>query len=69
MLANKYASKLATKRWRAYLKQENHNHKILEGKSKYFVVIIILSLIKFILRIVENVQTKRKYMVEKVSVE
>ena len=71
MLSNKYGSKLAKKRWYTYLKEVNQNNKTFGANSKYLniIAIIILSVIKFIIRIIENFQPKRKHMIEKVYIE
>lgn len=71
MLANEYGSKIAKKRWHVYLKEENQNNKTFGANSKYLgiIAIIILSVIKFIIRIIENIQPKRKHKIEKVYVE
>jgi hypothetical protein len=71
MLSNEYGSKLAKKRWHTYLKEENRNNKTFGANSKYLgiIAIIILSVIKFIIRIIENIQPKRKHVIEKVYVE
>jgi hypothetical protein len=71
MLCNEFGSKLAKKRWNTYLKEENRNNKTFEANSKYLgvIAIIILSAIKFIIRIIENIQPKRKHKIEKVYVE
>ena len=71
MSSDEYASKLANKRWHAYLKEENQNNKTFGAYSKYIdvILIIIFSVIKFILRVAENIESKRKYRVEKVCVE
>jgi hypothetical protein len=66
---NKYASKLANQRWHTYLKEEeNQNNKKSTAKSKYLIV-LILSIIKLILSILEKIQIKRKRTVEKICVE
>jgi hypothetical protein len=66
---NKYASKIAYKRWHTYLKEEeNQNNKKSTAKSNYLIV-LILSIIKLILRILEKIQIKRKRTVEKICVE
>ena len=70
MLSNEYGSKLAKKRWHTYLKEENRTNKTFGANSKYLgvIAIIILSVMKFIVRIIENIQTKRKHIIEKVYV-
>jgi hypothetical protein len=71
MFSDEYASKLANKRWHAYLKEESQNNKTFGANNKYLdvIMIIIFSVIKFILHVVENIQIKRRYRVEKVCVE
>ena len=72
MLSNEYGSKLAKKRWHTYLKEENRTNKTFGANSKYLgvIAIIILSVMKFIVRIIENIQPKRKHIIiEKVYVE
>ncbi|MFL6363795.1 MAG: hypothetical protein ACJ71K_04390 [Nitrososphaeraceae archaeon] len=68
MSTNKYASKLASQRWHAYLKEQNQNNKRFTAKSKYFIA-LVLWVIKLILSIVEKIQIKRKRTVEKICVE
>jgi hypothetical protein len=68
MSADQYASKLAIKRWQTYLKEENENNRRFVDKSKYLVT-IILSIIKFILWLRGNIQSKRRRIVEKICVE
>jgi hypothetical protein len=71
MLSNEYGSKFAKKRWYTYLKEENQNNKTFGANSKYLdiMAIIILSVIKFVIRIIENLQPKRNHIIEKVYVE
>ena len=71
MLSNEYGSKLAKKRWHTYLKEENRNNKTFGANSKYLgvIAIIILSVMKFIIQIIEKIQPKRKHIMEKVYVE
>ena len=66
MSTNQHASKLANKRWQAYLKEENENNLRFVYKS---LVTIILSIIKFILWLWANIQSKRRRIVEKICVE
>ena len=68
MSTNQHASKLANKRWQTYLKEENENNRRFVYKSKCLVT-IILSIIKFILWLWGNIQSKRRRIVEKVCVE
>lgn len=68
MSTNQHASKLANKRWQTYLKEENENNRRFVYKSKYLVT-IILSIIKFILWLWANIQSKRRRIVEKICVE
>jgi len=71
MLSDEYGSKIAKKRWHVYLKEENQNNKTFGANSKYLdiIAIIILSVINFIIRIMENIQPKSKHKIEKVYVE
>jgi len=68
MSTNQHASKLANKRWQTYLKEENENNRRFVYKSRYLVT-IILSIIKFILWLRGNIQSKRRRIVEKICVE
>ena len=68
MSSNQHCSKLANKRWQIYLKEENENNRRFVDKSKC-VVSIILSIIKLILWIRGNIQSKRNHIIEKVCVE
>ena len=68
MSTSRRASKLAFKRWQTYLKKENENNRRFAAKSKY-IFTIILSIVKFILWIRANIQSKRRRIAEKVCVE
>ena len=68
MCTNQYASKLASKRWQTYLKEENENNRRFVDRSKYFVT-LILSILKFVLWIRGNIRSKKRRIVEKICVE
>ena len=73
MSTNQRCSKLANKRRQKYLKEENENNRRFVDKSKSLrasvFVSIILSIIKLILWIRGNIQSKGNRIIEKVCVE
>jgi hypothetical protein len=69
MSINQNVSKFANKRWRMYLEEEKENNRTLVDKNKYLVS-IILSIIKMILWLRGNIQSKkRRITIERVYVE
>ena len=71
MSTNQRCPKLANKRWQKYLKEENENNRRFVDKSlrASVFVSIILSIIKLILWIRGNIQSKGNRIIEKVCVE
>ena len=71
MSTNQHCSKLANKRWQIYQKEENENNRRFVDKriTASVFVSIILSIIKLILWIRGNIQSKRNRIIEKVCVE
>ncbi len=71
MSTNQYCSKLANKRWQLYQKEVNENNRRFVDKriTASVFVSIILSIIKLILWIRGNIQSKRNRIIEKVCVE
>jgi hypothetical protein len=68
MSTNQYCSKLANKRWQIYQKENNRRFADKRIRASVFVS-IILSIIKLILWIRGNIQSKRNRIIEKVCVE
>jgi hypothetical protein len=69
MSINQNVSKFANKRWRMYLEEEKENNRTFVDKNKYLVS-IILSIIKMILWLRGNIQSKkRRIAIERVYVE
>jgi hypothetical protein len=69
MSINQNVSKIANKRWRIYLEEEKENNRTFVDKNKYLVS-IILSIIKMILWLRGNIQSKkRRIIIERVYVE
>jgi hypothetical protein len=69
MSINQNVSKIANKRWRMYLEEEKENNRTFVDKNKYLVS-IILSIIKMILWLRGNIQSKkRRIIIERVYVE
>ena len=69
MSINQNVSKFANKRWRMYLEEEKENNRTFVDKNKYLVS-IILSIIKMILWLRGNIQSKkRRITIERVYVE
>jgi hypothetical protein len=62
-----YASKLATKRWQIYQKEQNEKRRYSYKDQNIFAAIVWL--IKLIISILEKVQIKKKSTIEKILVE
>ena len=71
MSINQNVSKFANKRWRMYLEEEKENNRTFVDKNKNkYLVSIILSIIKMILWLRGNIQSKkRRITIERVYVE
>ena len=71
MSINQNVSKFANKRWRMYLEEEKENNRTFVDKNKNkYLVSIILSIIKMILWLRGNIQSKkRRISIERVYVE
>jgi hypothetical protein len=72
-LSDKFAPKLAVKRWQAYLKEEEKERKRRRSYSnknqKHIIAAAILWLLELITNILEKIHIKTKRIVEKVAVE
>jgi hypothetical protein len=67
-LSDKYTSKLAAKRWRIYI-NEQEDKKSMSNKSQNVIIIITVWILKLITCILEKILYKKERIVEKIPVE
>jgi hypothetical protein len=68
-LSDKFAPKLAVKRWQRYLKSEEGERGRRYSNKNQSLIAVILWLLKLITTILEKIGIKNKRIVEKISVE
>jgi hypothetical protein len=72
-LSDKFAPKLAAKRWQEYLKEEEKERKrrrrYSNNNQKHIIAAAILWLLELITNILEKIHIKNKRIVEKIPVE
>ena len=67
-MSDKYTSKLAAKRWRIYI-NEQEDKKSMSNKSQNVIIIITVWILKLITCILEKILYKKERIVEKIPVE
>ena len=67
-MSDKYTSKLAAKRWRIYI-NEQEDKKSMSNKSQNVIIIVTVWILKLITCILEKILYKKERIVEKIPVE
>jgi hypothetical protein len=65
-LLEKDFSRIAAKRWQAYLKEDKQNER---PKILWNIIEILFQLVKWIIQVMEKLTTKKRQVVQKISVE
>jgi hypothetical protein len=65
-LLEKDVSRIAAKRWQAYLKEDKQNER---PKILWNIIEILFQLVKWIIQVMEKLTIKKRQVVQKISVE
>jgi hypothetical protein len=65
-LLEKDVSRIAAKRWQAYLKEDKQNER---PKILWNIIEILFQLVKWIIKVMEKLTIKKRQVVQKISVE
>jgi hypothetical protein len=65
-LLEKDVSRIAAKRWQAYLKEDKQNER---PKILWNIIEILFQLVKWIIQVMEKLTIKKRQVVQEISVE